>query len=183
MEWDKPIPYTWVVTDLGRLTFPNHHYIRRERATHIECKKAFRAFNLAFTRWIRELLKCFNHLADAITCVNPDVSLNFWLEAREIMENKVADDEDLAVFLCSIVQALGQENVEVIITELENQKTHAIVCLEHDREFWILDASQKGTFKEFRGSKAAVLEKYSLNHSKIKRFLYKFNNQNYEQFL
>ena len=46
----------------------------------------------------------------------------------------------------------------------------------------MLDPCQKKEFREFYGEKKDVLEKYSFNGAGIKRFLFKFNNSNYEQF-
>ena len=77
--------------------------------------------------------------------------------------------EDLAVFLCSLLLALGDENAAVIIAELDSLRTHAFVATELQGKFFILDPSQKHGFQEFSGPKEEALKKYSFNGAKIKR--------------
>jgi len=112
-----------------------------------------------------------------------EVNLNYWLSPKEIFSSKVGDDEDLAVFLCSLVLALGDENASVIIAELDSLKTHAFVVTEFQNKFIILDPSQAHGLESFSGTKEQALQKYSFQGAKIKRFLYKFNSSTYEQFM
>ncbi len=117
-----------------------------------------------------------------ISFVESDVKINFWLTPTEIIKQKIADDEDLAVFFCTILYALGDENAFVVVAEMENLTTHAFVITEFNFKFFLFDPSQKNSFDEFSGKKEEVLEKYSFKESKIKRFLYRFNALEYEQF-
>jgi len=126
--------------------------------------------------------KIYYFLTEEIDCVKADVDINFWLTPKEILSDKIGDDEDLAVFLCSILYTLGDEKAEVVVAEMENLTTHALVITEFDNTFILLDPSQKVKFESFIGRKEKVLDNYSYNDSKIKRFLYKFNHNNYEQF-
>jgi hypothetical protein len=125
----------------------------------------------------------FDFIKKEISFVDADLNLNYWLEPREILEVKVADDEDLAVFLCACLKALGDDTAEVIIAELDNLKTHAFVGTEINGDFVILDPAQEHALFEYRGTKVDVLKKYSFEKQKIKRFLYRFNSDKYEQFL
>lgn len=125
----------------------------------------------------------FDFTRKEIGFVDIDLNVNYWLSPKEILEVKVADDEDLAVFLCAAMRALGDEQAEVIIAELDNLKTHAFVSTELGGRFLILDPSQDCSFNDFFGDKSSVLKKYSFGGQKIKRFLYRFNSQKYEQFL
>jgi hypothetical protein len=129
------------------------------------------------------LEKFFKFITDEINFVDPELSLNYWMSPREVMEVKVADDEDLAVFLCAGMKALGDEKAEVIISEMENLKTHAFVITELNENFLILDPSQKHEFSKYIGDKTEMIKKYSFAGNKIKRFLYRFNSNKYEQFL
>ena len=43
-----------------------------------------------------------------------DFELNYWLSPAEILKYKVGDDEDIAIFLFSIMFALGDENAAVV---------------------------------------------------------------------
>jgi len=127
--------------------------------------------------------KVLQFVQKEINYVEPGINLNYWLFPKEIFASKVGDDEDLAVFLCSLLFGLGDETAAVVIAELDSLRTHAFVAIESGPQFIILDPSQKHEFKDFSGTKEETLQKYSFKGAKIKRFLYKFNHTNYEQFM
>ncbi|MCX6801048.1 MAG: hypothetical protein NTZ73_02575 [Candidatus Diapherotrites archaeon] len=129
------------------------------------------------------LKAAFNFVREEITFVDAELNLNYWMSPKEVLEQKVADDEDLAVFICSIMKAMGDGKAEVIIAELESLRTHAFVTTKIGEKFILLDPAQKHDFEKFLGQKKSVLEKYSFNGQKIKNFLYRFNSDKYEQFL
>lgn len=127
--------------------------------------------------------KTLDFVQKEINYVEPEINLNYWLATKEIFSSKVGDDEDISVFLCSLLFALGDEKAAVIIAELNNLRTHAFVATEFNQKFYILDASQKHELEQFSGTKEEALKKYYFKGAKIKRFLYKFNNSTYEQFM
>ena len=131
------------------------------------------------------LRKVLEQVKNEIDFVDADLGINYWLSAKEVLETKVADDEDLAVFMCAIMKALEDDGAEVIIAELDDLKTHAFAAttLKDQNNFLILDPAQEHDFNAFRGTKADVIRKYSFQKQKIKRFLYRFNSEKYEQFL
>ncbi|MFH1663718.1 MAG: transglutaminase-like domain-containing protein [archaeon] len=126
--------------------------------------------------------EAYDFVVKEISFVESDVRINFWLTPMEIIKQKIADDEDMAVFLCTLLYALGDEKAFVVISEMENLSTHAFVITEHKNNFYLFDPSQKKDFEEFSGKKETVIEKYSFRNSKIKKFLYRFNATEYEQF-
>ena len=127
--------------------------------------------------------KTLQYITEEIEYVRADFGINFWLEPKEILEAGVSDDEDLAVLLCACLYALGDEKAQVVITELDNLTTHALVIAEIKGKFYILDPSQKTAFSKYSGEQAKCLEEFEFKSAKIKRFLYKFNASNYEQFV
>lgn len=127
--------------------------------------------------------KAFHFASRAVAFVKADVRLSFWLSPKEIMEIRVADDEDHAVFFCSLLLALGDQRAEVVIAELEDLSTHAFVITEYQSKFFLWDPSQPHDFNAFSGFKENALARFDFNGAKIRRFLYKFNRFNYEQFL
>jgi len=127
--------------------------------------------------------KIFGFVHGEMNYVDSDMELNFWLSPKEIVNNRMGDDEDLAVFLCTLLFAAGDENAEVVIAELDDMKTHAFVITEYAGNFYILDPSQGHAFGEFSGERKAVLQKYGFRGLKIRRFLYRFNATKYEQFI
>ncbi len=131
----------------------------------------------------KTLRKLFDFIRKEITFVDTDINLNYWMSGKEILEIKIADDEDLAVFLCACMKAAGDTKAEVIIAELENLRTHSFVITELNGEFLLLDPTQDKPFDEYKGQKIEVIKNYEYQKQKIKRFLYRFNSTKYEQFL
>lgn len=131
----------------------------------------------------KTLEKVFEFISTKIAFIDIDLNINYWLSAKELLELKVADSEDLAVFLCATMRGLEDEKAEVIIAELDDLKTHAFIITELENKFLLLDPAQKHKFEEYFGNKAEILAKYSFKKQKIRRFLYRFNAQKYEQFL
>jgi hypothetical protein len=127
--------------------------------------------------------KVFEFVISEIKFVEPGLNLNYWLSPKEIFLSRVSDDEDLAVFLCSLLLALEDENAVILVCELDNLKTHAVVVTESKNNFTLLDPSQSHDFNDFIGEREEVLQKYSFGEAKIKRLLYKFNHSTYEQFV
>ncbi|MAG18252.1 MAG: hypothetical protein CL944_02140 [Candidatus Diapherotrites archaeon] len=127
--------------------------------------------------------KAYNYIVDEIDFVDAELNISFWLTPKEIISEKIGDDEDQAVLLCSFLYALGDENAEVVIAELENGNAHAFVITEFNNKFLLLDPTQGKEFRDFFGEKNEVLENYAYNESHIKRFMYRFNHSNYEQFI
>jgi hypothetical protein len=134
-------------------------------------------------KYLEAVQKALSFVQKEISYVEPDLNLNYWLSPKEIFSSKVGDDEDLSVFLCSLLFALGDENASVIIAELDSLRTHAFASTEFSGKFFILDPSQNHGFQDFSGTKEEALQKYSFMGAKIKKFLYKFNNSTYEQFI
>ena len=126
--------------------------------------------------------KAYDYMINEIDYVEADLNISFWLTPKEIVEQRIGDDEDQAVFLCSLLYSLGDEKAQVVIAELENTTPHAFVITEFNHKFLLLDPTQKSPFRAYFGEKKDVLDRYSLEGAKIKKFLYKFNHLNYEQF-
>ena len=140
--------------------------------------------NYEFEKDYEAILKeAYKFVTDEINFVDADLNLNYWMSPKEVLEQKVADDEDYAVFLCSLMKALGDHKAEVIIAELDSLRTHAFVTSELNGKFLLIDPAQSKPIEEFLGEKTEVITKYSFNGKKIKNFLYKFNSEKYEQFL
>ncbi len=125
----------------------------------------------------------FDFVKKEISFVDAELNVNYWLAPREILELKVADDEDLAVFLCAVMKALGDDKAEVIIAELDNLRTHAFVLTKLGEKSLLLDPAQEHNFEDYLDTKVEILQKYVFQKQKIKRFLYRFNSDKYEQFL
>jgi len=144
----------------------------------------FKPENYEFEKhYLKAAEEAYNFVCREINFVESGLDMNYWLSPKEILSLRIADAEDLAVFLCSLLSALGDENASVMVSELEDNSTHAFVFTEFKKKALLLDPSQKKPFAEFYGERAEALQKYSFNGIKIARFLYKFNVSSYEQFV
>ncbi len=126
--------------------------------------------------------KAFEFVKTEIDHVESNLSINYWFTPSEVLAYKIADDEDSAVFLCSLLFALGDEKAYVVISELSDLSTHAFVVTEFKGKFYLFDSSSNQNFNDFSGKMEDILRIYSYNGLKIKRFLYKFNSEMFESF-
>ncbi|MEK6902008.1 MAG: hypothetical protein AABX02_00275, partial [archaeon] len=60
--------------------------------------------------------------------------------------------------------------------------THAVVMTEVNGKTLLLDPSTGHGFFKYHGEKAYVFTKYQFEGKKVKRALYRFNHETYEQF-
>ncbi|HLC79444.1 MAG TPA: hypothetical protein VJG83_03355 [archaeon] len=125
----------------------------------------------------------YKYVVENIEPADFELDVTFWLSAKEIASEKIGDAEDQVVFLCSLLFALGDDDAECIVAELEDSKTHAFVITHYKGKFLLLDPLQKKPFLEFFGTKNEVLENYTFKGKKIERFLYRFNSSKYEQYI
>ncbi len=133
--------------------------------------------------YIQAASNILRYITAEIDFVSSNTGVNFWLSPKEILEEKVADDEDLAVFYCSALYSLGDDNAEVLVVELDSLQSHAVVSTHYKGTFYLIDPSQKTLFDAFCGTKHDALSKYAFRGAKVRRLLYRFNHSNYEQFL
>lgn len=125
----------------------------------------------------------FEFIAREIKYVPNDLSMNIWLTPKDILTHKVSDDEDLAVLLCTALRALGDAKAAVYVMELEDLRTHAVVMSEINEKTLLLDPSVGHGFFKYYGDKSSVFKKYRFDGKKLKRALYRFNAETYEQFI
>jgi len=133
--------------------------------------------------YLKAAEQAFEFVKKEILYVKADIPLDYFLSPVEILTGKVADDEDQAVFLCSMLLALEDEGASAVIAELDDLSTHAFVTIDVDGTAFFLDPAQQHSFNEFSGSTPDVLKSYSFKGNKIKRFLYKFNRFEYKSFI
>ncbi len=144
----------------------------------------FKPSDYSFERdYLKVAYAIYEFITSEVSYVNSDLDINFWLLPSDILAEKVGDDEDLAIMLCSLLYALGDSNAEVVIAELDDLTTHAFVITDFQGKFVLLDPSQKANPAEFTGTRKDVIGLYEFRGAKIKRFLYRFNRNKYEQFV
>ncbi len=125
----------------------------------------------------------FEFITREIRYVPNDLTINFWLNPKDILTHKVSDDEGLAVLLCTCVRALGDVQAFVYVMEMEDLRTHAVVMSDINGKTLLLDPSVAHGFFKYYGEKSFVFKKYRFDGKKLKRALYRFNAETYEPFL
>lgn len=125
----------------------------------------------------------FEFITREIRYVPNDLSMNFWLNPKDILTHKVSDDEDLAVLLCTCLRALGDVKAAVYVMELEDLRTHAVVMSDINEKTLLLDPSVGHGFFKYYGDKTLVFKKYRFDGKALKRAIYRFNAETYEQFI
>ncbi|MFH0969859.1 MAG: hypothetical protein V1776_00125 [Candidatus Diapherotrites archaeon] len=125
----------------------------------------------------------FEFITREIKYVPNDMNINFWLNPKDILTHKVSDDEDLAIVLCSSLLALEDKRAFVYVMELEDLRTHAVVITDVNEKTLLLDPSVGHGFFKYYGDKSFVFKKYRFDGKKLKRALYRFNSETYEQFI
>jgi hypothetical protein len=133
--------------------------------------------------YLEALKKAYAFVCKNIEYVEDDFGINYWLTPKEVLEAKVCDEEDMSVVLCSLMKALGDDNANIIIAEMSDMKTHSFVTTQIGENYYILDPTQQHEFNLYSGKKPEVMRKFDFKGQKIKKFLYRFNSQKYEQFI
>ena len=130
-----------------------------------------------------ELIKqAYYFVATQITSL-PSIGINFWMSIEEIIENKAADYEDKAILLCSILKAIGAK-AQIAIAELNDSSNKPFILIQQqENNYLLLDPNKKHEFGKYKGTLKELAEKYEENNQKISRFLYKFDNQEYEELI
>lgn len=132
--------------------------------------------------YLYTIQQVFEYLVKEIKYVPNELNINFWLSPTDILTNKVSDDEDLAVLLCTLMFAAGDDKALVHVMEMEDSRTHAVVISEINGKTLLLDPSAGHGFFKYYGEKSFVFKKYHFAGKKLKRALYRFNASTYEQF-
>jgi hypothetical protein len=126
------------------------------------------------------LKKIYNYLMSEIDVVKNNLRVLFWLEFSEIIKNKIADEQDISILLCSIMNALNDYETYIYIVQLENEKTHAIVKTKYKNTHYIFDLTQKVPFDMFKAKdEEELFENYKFLDNKIVKKIYKYNQDSY----
>lgn len=135
------------------------------------------------TQFSDKLNHVVNHLRERVQFVPNDTQVNGWLTPTEALEWGCADEEDLAVLLASVALALKVDEVFVVVAEMEKGSAHAFNLLHHQENFFIIDLTQNHALNAFEKNNAEeALNSFTYQNQPIKRLLYRFNRESYEQF-
>jgi hypothetical protein len=130
--------------------------------------------------YLTTLKKIYNYLMSEIDVVKNNLKILFWLDFGSVIKNKIADEQDISILLCSIMHALNDYEVYIYVVQLDNDKTHAFVKTKYKNTHYIFDLTQKVQFDTFKAKDEVTLFKeYSFLENKIIKQIYKYNQDSY----
>lgn len=114
---------------------------------------------------------------------NEALPIDFWLAPEDVLELRLADEMDKAIFLCSLLIALDNETAKVVVET--NGTRHAFVLFEFKGKFYLMDPVHNVNIS---GSREEVLKAHlgtpdsnlglDESHTKV---VYEFNHKGYEE--
>ena len=113
--------------------------------------------------------------------VQANLSVTYWLSPGDIMELGAADAFDRAIFLCSILHAIGLK-AKVRVVSLEGGLSHPLVVFSFGRDDYVLDALQTIPFETFKGSLPEILPQFTFENRRFLRNVFEFDDQEFTQF-
>jgi len=108
----------------------------------------------------------------------PYIGTTFWLTIKEMLDNKVADYEDKAILLCSVLRGLGA-NARIAVVMLSDGSNRPLVTISLKDGCILLDPNRKHDFEKYIGKKNALIKRFSTDKSTVKRVIYEFNDKDY----
>ncbi|MGB9576866.1 MAG: hypothetical protein ACP5O3_02430 [Candidatus Micrarchaeia archaeon] len=114
--------------------------------------------------------------------VHADLPVSYWLSPEEIIELGAADPFDRAIFLASLLIALGGADARVRVVELEGGIKHPIVVFSKNSEKCLCDPCQDDSALARCGDFDKILASYSFEGKKYARSLFEFNDCEYTEF-
>ena len=128
----------------------------------------------------KDFMKQFQSAYDYVDEIHsvPYIGATLWLSVKEMLDNKVADYEDKAILLCSILRALGA-NALVLVALMTDGSNRPIVLLSMKDKSIMLDPNTKHDFIKFVGKRNDLIRQFSVEGNRIKRIQYEFNDKDY----
>ncbi len=167
----------------------------RERKTISQIKSSINPFDLTIKSiiskykpigyeyskdYIETLRKIYVFLKSEVDVVKTDVKILYWLDPTTILKNKLSDEQDISAMLCSIMQGMNDFESMVWVVLLDDDSTHAFVKTKYKNQNYIFDLTQKGPFEMFTNTdENKLVADYKYNGHKIKKVIYKYNQNKY----
>ncbi|MFQ5406166.1 MAG: hypothetical protein ACE5DI_03365 [Candidatus Micrarchaeia archaeon] len=125
--------------------------------------------------------KAFEYVK-SLQSINAEIDASYWLSPAEIVELQAADPMDKAIFLCSLLHALGCKDARVRLVQLEDASKHPLVIFQYDNQTYLLDAlCESWDFHASKGELDALLQGFSCQGKKYAHSLYEFSNEEYSE--
>jgi len=133
--------------------------------------------------YLNSLRQIYNYLKSEVSVIRNDLKILFWIDFANVIKNKIADEQDVSILLCSCMQALSDENARIEIVMLDDEKIHAFVKTKYKNTFYIFDLTQQTPFDMFKDvDEIKLYQNYNLNNNKIAKRIYAYNQYEYVDF-
>ncbi len=121
--------------------------------------------------------KAYEYVRDRVMEIKPPMNISFWMDVSDVIRIGAGDNDDRAILLCSMLRGLG-EYAKVLIVETSKGEHRALVLLEKDGKYYLLDLDKTRNFDDFVGSsEEEVISKYSTRHGSIAKILYEISDK------
>jgi len=158
---------TKTVTELRSLIVPKDAAVVKLRDGLL---KEFRPY--IFEQHFEEVArKAYAFVLDKVA--NEELPVDFWLEPRDVVELRVADEMDKAVLLCSLLRSLECESAKVIVES--NGERHVFVGFEFKGKYMLMDPAHRVMVE---GKREDVLKK---RFGSGRKQVYEFNDKEYDE--
>jgi hypothetical protein len=159
---------TKTVPDLKNLVDPKNKAVLQVKQ---EIEDKFRPY-IYEQSFLEAAKDAFEFMRDEIE--NEALPVDFWLYPEDVLELKIADEMDKAIFLCSILISLDNETARVVV-ETEGGR-HAFVLFEFGGKSHLMDPVHNINIS---GSREEVLKEHLQGHES--KVIYEFNHKGYEE--
>jgi hypothetical protein len=133
--------------------------------------------------YINTLKQIYNYFKSEVDVIKNNLKVLFWIDFANIIKNKIADEQDISILLCSCMQALGDNNAKIEVVLLDDDKTHSFVKTKYKNTFYIFDLTQKVPFDMFKNiDENKLYEDYKFNGNKINTKIYSYNQYEYTNY-
>ena len=142
-------------------------------------RQEFEAYNPKYD-FLRAAEKAYYWLCTNVASV-PPAGVSFWMKVEDILSNKLADHEDKAILLCSMLRGL-EGDASVVVAELSDKSHRPLVILTFREKSILCDPNQRHDFYQYYGSREDIIKNYRYDGRKVSRLLYEFNDKDYKQY-
>jgi hypothetical protein len=163
------------VPDLKQMVQPNNSHVKDIVQ---DITKKFSDYNPK--QHIRRAAELAYNRLDEIKSV-PTVGTDFWLSITEMLKYKVADYEDKAIFLCSLLRGLDGD-ATVLMASMSDGSHRPLVLLKTAKGHILFDPNKKHPANKYQGTRNWLIKNYAVDGKQITRVLYEFNDRNYKEF-
>jgi len=111
------------------------------------------------------------HFISSLRVIGADLPVSYW----------AADAFDRAIFLCSLLNALGCADSKIHVLEVEGGLRHPVVITKIAENHYLFDAMPPSRFIK-ASNQQGLLAAYEINGKKYTRSLFEFSAASYEEF-